>query len=272
MPEFAVAEILVLHADSQSRPPCAFEDMNTASESLSLSETCDGEQPRVTAPPRGGVGSNPEAEPQSRTVISMTVNPIRSAAAASLRRTGEACRNSTDNIEPRNPPEPLIASKTYGGAAGDVWGGNAGKCAWDKNGEPARQGRQNGHAPAVRASIVVEKSGNADGAKGRRKAKSGWKPKIRNCHPRECPRGLTGMVEKLAKAKSLRRKTGWDQPMRMGDPSRAQAALDGLEKSAGRAVSSAKSNLPTGEPDAGDPPVRFGGRGSGESRSPYPYK
>ena len=26
---------------------------------------------------------------------------------------------------------------------------------------------------------------------------------------------------------------------------------------------------PTGEPDAGDPPVRFGGRGN--SRSPYPY-
>jgi hypothetical protein len=27
---------------------------------------------------------------------------------------------------------------------------------------------------------------------------------------------------------------------------------------------------PTGEPDAGEPPVRFGGRGSGSSRSPYP--
>ena len=28
---------------------------------------------------------------------------------------------------------------------------------------------------------------------------------------------------------------------------------------------------PTGEPDAGDPPVRFGGRGSPERGSPYPY-
>ena len=29
--------------------------------------------------------------------------------------------------------------------------------------------------------------------------------------------------------------------------------------------------LPTGEPDAGDPPVRFGGRGDHESDLPYPY-
>jgi hypothetical protein len=29
--------------------------------------------------------------------------------------------------------------------------------------------------------------------------------------------------------------------------------------------------LPTGEPDAGNPPVRFGGRGNGQSRFPYLY-
>ncbi len=27
----------------------------------------------------------------------------------------------------------------------------------------------------------------------------------------------------------------------------------------------------TGEPDAGEPHVRFGGRGADESRHPYPY-
>jgi len=30
--------------------------------------------------------------------------------------------------------------------------------------------------------------------------------------------------------------------------------------------------LPTGEPDAGNLPVRFGGRGSGQSRFPYLYE
>ncbi|HWT79899.1 MAG TPA: group II intron reverse transcriptase/maturase, partial [Candidatus Methylomirabilis sp.] len=32
-----------------------------------------------------------------------------------------------------------------------------------------------------------------------------------------------------------------------------------------------KVRPPTGEPDAGKPPVRFGGRGGGQTRSPYPY-
>ncbi len=61
----------------------------------------------------------------------------------------------------------------------------------------------------------------------------------------------------------------WNQPsaIGLGDTERLTDALGDEAKS--RSLST--EHPPTGKPDAGDPPVRFGGRGSGHGCSPYPY-
>ena len=61
----------------------------------------------------------------------------------------------------------------------------------------------------------------------------------------------------------------WNQPsaIGLGDTERLTDMLGDEAKS--RFLS--KENPLTGKPDAGEPPVRFGGRGSGHVRSPYPY-
>ena len=62
----------------------------------------------------------------------------------------------------------------------------------------------------------------------------------------------------------------WHQPGAngMADTERLNGALGDEAKS--RSLST--EHPPTGKPDAGEPPVRFGGRGSGHVRSPYPYR
>ena len=62
----------------------------------------------------------------------------------------------------------------------------------------------------------------------------------------------------------------WNQPsaIGLGDTERLTDGLGDEAKS--RSLST--EHPPTGKPDAGEPPVRFGGRGSGHVRSPYPYR
>ena len=63
----------------------------------------------------------------------------------------------------------------------------------------------------------------------------------------------------------------WYQPSAIGtgDTERLPGVIGDEAKS--RSLSTAK-HPPTGKPDAGEPPVRFGGRGGGHVRSPYPYR
>ena len=61
-----------------------------------------------------------------------------------------------------------------------------------------------------------------------------------------------------------------NQPSAMGtgDTERLRGVLGDEAKS--RSLST--EHPPTGKPDAGEPPVRFGGRWGGQVRSPYPYR
>jgi hypothetical protein len=62
----------------------------------------------------------------------------------------------------------------------------------------------------------------------------------------------------------------WNQPsaIGLGDTERLTDGLGDEAKSRSLSI----EHPPTGKPDAGEPPVRFGGRGSGFVRSPYPYR
>ena len=61
----------------------------------------------------------------------------------------------------------------------------------------------------------------------------------------------------------------WNQPSAIGSGD-TERLTDALGDEAKRR-SLSREHPPTGKPDAGEPPVRFGGRGSGPVRSPYPY-
>jgi len=61
----------------------------------------------------------------------------------------------------------------------------------------------------------------------------------------------------------------WNQPGAMGSGD-TERLTDGLGDEA-KSRSLSKEHPLTGKPDAGEPPVRFGGRGSDHVRSPYPY-
>ena len=130
----------------------------------------------------------------------------------------------------------------------------------------------------VRASIVATKRGNARGAKGRRKVDA-----VRHKSADPGP-SLVPLHAEAAKAEASAGATpdgqtpsrwGWVEPLVW--TKRMLAALDDGVKGErllcqtravqpehrlgiGQPVLS-KVRPPTGEPDAGDPPVRFGGRG-----------
>ena len=108
-------------------------------------------------------GEQPEADLWSQT----KVNPIRFATAASQRGIGEASGKSDIRF--------LIHSsyRWEKRAVGDGWGGNAGKVSYGSiENCPGRNPRKRGRTE-VRAAIVVKKRGNARGAKGGRKPKTG---------------------------------------------------------------------------------------------------
>ena len=107
-----------------------------------------------------------------------------------------------------------------------------------------------GGSQSVRSS---QEAGNDRGAKGRRKVEV-RRTERRKSKPTRVP---------------ARASQWWNQPsaIGLGDTERLTDGLGDEAKS--RSLST--EHPPTGKPDAGNPPVRFGGRGSGHVRSPYPY-
>ena len=106
----------------------------------------------------------------------------------------------------------------------------------------------------VRASVVAEKRVTTVERRERRKVEV-LRTERRKRKPTRVP---------------ARASQWWNQPsaIGLGDTERL---TDGLGDEAKSRSLSTEHPL-TGKPDAGDPPVRFGGRGSGYVRSPYPYR
>jgi hypothetical protein len=99
-----------------------------------------------------------------------------------------------------------------------------------------------------------EETGNDRGAKGRRKVEV-RRTERRKSKPTRVP---------------ARANRWWNQPSTIGSDD-TERLTDGLGDEA-KSRSLSTEHPPTGKPDAGEPPVRFGGRGSGYVRSPYPYR
>ncbi len=106
----------------------------------------------------------------------------------------------------------------------------------------------------VRASVVAEKRVTTVERRERRKVEV-RRTERRKSKPTRVP---------------ARASQWWNQPsaIGLGDTERLTDGLGDEAKS--RSLST--EHPPTGKPDAGEPPVRFGGRGSGHVRSPYPYR
>ena len=132
-----------------------------------------------------------------------------------------------------------------------------------------------GEGPAgVRAPVVARKSLNGDGAKGAQEGGWGTEPEIelpsRECHPaKQVGNRWSGRPNRR---RFLRKRLMLTILLREGEASASARLLNpvGVSGPTGRGQSILIGQPPTGEPYAGDPPVRFGGRGS--CGSPYPYR
>ncbi len=178
------------------------------------------------------------------------VNLIRHVPRASLLGKGEACRASGESVTVQGLPILETGRSRCGGS------GNDRKGAWDKWRE--RPGSRREGLAAGRAFIVAMKPGNAGGAKGRRKVKTPETvPDQTSSIAARLERGSATMrgLERQRASRGLLgtgclRKQGHVGPIflyGLGSDMRSTSPLGGIS--------------PTGEPDAGDPPVRFGGRG-----------
>jgi hypothetical protein len=198
----------------------------------------------VAETPRGG--EQPEAEEQSRSDTKL--NSIRHAAMASLLATGEACRASGDADLPRELPMAESA------IAGCGWSGNVPKVTCDKWRDP--QGRLR---PA--GSQSVHSSGEA----GQRRWSEGTQEG-------ECVK-RAGMETKApilpARAKTDAGASKEAEPSRSVEGMLVALVRGVVTEACACPVYSESASCPpvmrmkapTGEPDAGNPPVRFGGRG-----------
>jgi hypothetical protein len=204
-------------------------------------------------------GEQPEAEVRSQTGLSRPVNSIRWLRGASLlgnERSLPRQRRTTDGGEPVDAGP---CRRSYS------WSENAAKGSWMTIRE--LPWCQEESTAAVRASIVAMKRGNACGAKGRRKTK-----RTNPCRGYNIPNIAARLP--LAKLSSLRD---------TGDSLEATLATGCLDHKTVHRQSFlwpcrriwnlplGEGNSSIGEPDAGDPPVRFGGRGRSNPCS-YPYR
>ena len=105
----------------------------------------------------------------------------------------------------------------------------------------------------VRASVVAEKRVTTVERRERRKVEE-RRTERRRRKPTRVP---------------ARASQWWNQPSAIGLGD-TEGLTDGLGDEA-KSRSLSTEHPPTGKPDAGNPPVRFGGRG-GASRHPYPYR
>ena len=200
-------------------------------------------------------GEQPETDSWSQTKVNSIRHPVR----ASQRAKGEACRASGEPVTVQGLP------KLETGRVGCGWGGNGWKGAWDKWRTRTRCRREG--SSAVRAFIVAVKPGNAGGAKGRRKMKTSQAV-------RETASSIAARLERGRTLVQFRARAGVWRPSWERD---ARASGDTLDQSFLRPwfqdainLSLVEGHSSTGEPDAGDPPVRFGGRGRFYP-APYPY-
>ena len=106
----------------------------------------------------------------------------------------------------------------------------------------------------VRASVVARKRVTTVERRGRRKVEVRWTER-RKRKPTRVPA----------------RANRWGNQPRVEDQGNTERLTVGLGDEA-KSRSPSTEHPPTGKPDAGEPPVRFGGRGSGHVRSPYPYQ
>ena len=106
----------------------------------------------------------------------------------------------------------------------------------------------------VRASIVAMKRVTTVERRERRK--------VEVCRTERRKRKPTRVPARAHRWGNQPSPKGWSDTERL---------TDGLGDEA-KSRSLSTEHPPTGKPDAGDPPVRFGGRGSGHVRSPYPYR
>ena len=148
-------------------------------------------------------------------------------------------------------------SRAVPGQHADGWRRNDWKLACNNQGAPpvlvGALGKESAHlaggSQSVRSSV---EAGNDRGAKGRRKVEMRWTER-RNNKPTRVPARVSRW---------------WNQPspMDLADTERLTVALGDEAKS--RSLS--REHPLTGKPDAGNPPVRFGGRGGGSSALPTP--
>jgi hypothetical protein len=152
----------------------------------------------------------------------------------------------------------FLSQTSYKGekrAVGDGWGGNAGKVSYGSvetcaGRNPFRRGRA-----GVRAAIVAKKRGNSRGAKGGRKRNHMGQLDPFKKHNRLLNElKLCGQTS-LGEAKALLWCVGTARAGE-GNPASPQSLWSGVRRNSGnRGV----GKFATGEPDAGDPQVRFGG-------------
>jgi hypothetical protein len=219
--------------------------MKSTSESLSHPETSNGRAARGNCVVVRRGGEQPEADLWSQT----KVNPIRFATAASLRASGEASGHSHIHF---------LLHFSYKGekrAVVDGWGENAGKVSYGSvetcvGRNPFRRDRA-----GVRAAIVAKKRGNSRGAKGGRKRNHMGQLDPFKKHNRLLNElKLCGQTS-LGEAKALLWCVGTARAGE-GNPASPQSLWSGVRRNSGnRGV----GKFATGEPDAGDPQVRFGG-------------
>ena len=219
--------------------------MKSTSESLSHPETSNGRAVGGNCVVVRRGGEQPEADLRSQT----KVNPIRFSTAASLRASGEASGRSHIHF---------LSQTSYKGekwAVGDGWGGNAGKVSYGSvetcaGRNPFRRGRV-----GVRAAIVAKKRGNSRGAKGGRKRNHMDQLDPFKKHNRLLNElKLCGQTS-LGEAKALLWCVGTARAGE-GNPASPRSLWSGVRRNSGnRGV----GKFATGEPDAGDPQVRFGG-------------
>ena len=217
--------------------------MKSTSESLSHPETSNGRAAGGNCVVVRRGGEQPEADLRSQT----KVNPIRFATAASLLASGEACGQSHNRF---------LSQTSYKGekrAVGDGWGENARKVTYGSVETCAGRNPFRRDRAGVRAAIVAKKRGNSRGAKGGRKRNHMGQLDPFKKHNRLLNElKLCGQTS-LGEAKALLWCVGTARAGE-GNPASPRSLWSGVRRNSGnRGV----GKFATGEPDAGDPQVRF---------------
>ena len=187
-------------------------------------------------------------------------------------RAGRRCELDSVGVDGRafermaKPVERAIGAEPNRRTAGDAPGRHAD--GWRRNGRKPQRSNQGGPPVLVGAtgpqsaylaggSQSVRSSGetgNDRGAKGRRKVEV-QRTDRRKRKPSRVP---------------VRAVPRWIQPSTIGSDDTERVPDGPGDEAKSRSLS--REHPPTGKPDAGDPPVRFGGRGSGAAALPTPIQ